>query len=127
MRRSLFHLLRAATTLLCIVAIILWYRSYRISNGFAWQRGDGSEREIISYAGGLHIRQVHPQFLVTPVAPGHRKIREPVPANANWQTRAGFFTNRVLWERAGFILLASHTQTLTRTGSGGYGYSGMSG
>src|SRR5580765_1309445 len=105
MRRTLLHLLRAAVTLLCIAAIWLWIRSYRISEGLAAQAADGSEREVVSYAGAVHIRKIQPQLLLTPVQASHRKIKEPVPANANWQTRAGLFTNRALWERGGFVLL----------------------
>jgi hypothetical protein len=123
MRRSLLHLLRAASLLLCIASLILWHRSYRVANGFAWQSSDGSQREIISYAGGLHIRQINPQYVLTPITPARRKIAEPGPANANWQTRAGSFTNQVLWERAGFVLLAGHTQVLTLTGNNIYNWS----
>lgn len=123
MRRSLLHLLRAFSTLLCIAALILWHRSYRLSDGVAWQLPDGSERQIVSYTGGLHIQQIHPQFLFTPAPSGHRKIKEPVPANANWQTRAGVFSNQVLWQRAGFVLLAGYTQTLTLSGSSAWGSS----
>jgi hypothetical protein len=120
MRRSLLQLLRAASFLLCIASLIFWHRSYRVANGLAWQSSDGSQREIVSYAGGLHIRQIHPQYVLTPIAAVRRKIAEPVPANATWQTRAGAFTNQVLWERAGFVLLAGHTQVLTITGNNIY-------
>src|SRR3954468_3096745 len=126
MRRSLLHFLRCASLLLCIASLILWHRSYRTANGCAWQNADGSQAEIVSYAGGLHFRQIHPQFSLTPIKRARLNTAEPIPANANWQTRAGAFTNQALWQRAGFVLLAGHTQTLNLNGSG-YNLSGISG
>jgi hypothetical protein len=124
MRRSLLYLLRATSILLCIAALILWHRSYRVSEGFVWQRTDGSERQVISYAGGVHIQQIQPQLVAATTVANRRKINEPVPANATWQTRAGIFNNQVRWERAGFVLLAGQTQTIILAGSSVYTWSG---
>ncbi len=124
MRRALVNLLRAACLFICIAAVILWIRSYHLADGIAWQRVDASEREIVSYAGGIHIRQLNPRFAVIPNQTLRRTIKEPVPANADWQTRAGPFSERVLWERAGFVVFAGHTQMLTLTGNNIYMLSG---
>src|SRR3954453_23224023 len=113
MRRALIQLLRGGSLLVCIAAVIIWIRSYRVADGFAWQRIDGSEREIVSYAGGIHIRQLNPRFALVPGQPARRTIREPVPANAGWQTRAGVVSERVLWERGGFVVFAGHAQVMT--------------
>src|SRR5438045_5156020 len=117
MRRTLIQLLRGVSLFICIAAVVTWIRSYHMADGFAWQRVDGSEREVVSYAGGIHIRQLNPRFALVPNQTLRRTIREPVPANADWQTRAGPFSERVLWERAGFVVFAGHSQTLTLTGS----------
>jgi hypothetical protein len=124
MRRTLLHLVRAASALLCIAALFMWHRSYRISDGYSTQRADGSIREVASYAGGVHIRQVNPQMslIALPITPTHRQFKDSVPANANWQNRSGGFTNCVLWERAGFVLLASHTTTVALTGSNAWAF-----
>ena len=124
MRRTLLQLLRGMSLLMCIAAIVMWIRSYQMADGFAWQRGDGSEREVVSYAGGVHIRQLNPQFALIPSQTMHRTIREEVPANASWQTRAGAVNEQVLWERGGFVVFAGHTQVLTLTGNSIYNWSG---
>src|SRR5688500_16625372 len=107
MRRALLILFTLMSCLVLVVSGSLWMRSYRVATGWAWDDPSGRRRELVSYAGAVHVRELTGAGFGA--SPGVRMaIREDVPQGADWQTRCGGGMS-IVWQRAGFAIASGTT------------------
>ena len=113
MRRALLILFTTLSCLVLVATAWLWVRSYRVATGWAWDDPSGRRRELVSYAGAVHVRELTGSGFGA--SPGVRTaIREEVPQGADWQTRCGGGMS-IVWQRAGFAIASGTTPVVLLT------------
>lgn len=92
MRRWAFSLLASASLLVCVCAIILWIRSYRVAEDVRWKAKTGSEYEVRFLASGNGIASIGRV----------RKWADVLPIYVDWAGGGGLGTShghfRISWE-----------------------------
>jgi hypothetical protein len=113
MRRALLILFTALSCLVLVCISWLWPRSHGIATGWAWDDMTGRRREVVSYAGAIHVREL--TGLPVGVTSGTRTpIREDVPQDADWQTRCGGNMS-IVWQGCGFAIASGSTPMILLT------------
>ena len=111
MRRTLLVICTTVSCFVLGVCARMWVQSYRVAEGFAWDDGSGRRREVVSYAGAIHVREV----TGFPTSSAQRtSIREDVPDGADWQTRCGGNMS-IVWQGGGFAVASGSTQVILLT------------
>lgn len=111
MRRTLLVICTTVSCLVFGVCAWMWVQSYRVAEGFAWDDGSGRRREVVSYAGAIHVREVTG---LPPSSAQRMPIREEVPQGADWQTRCGGNMS-IVWQGGGFAVASGSTQVILLT------------
>jgi hypothetical protein len=111
MRRVVLILLTTVSCCVLCACAWMWVRSYRVAEGLAWDDASGRRRELVSYAGAVHVREL----TGLPATSARRTpIREDVPEGADWKTRCGGNLS-IVWQGGGFVVASGSTQVILLT------------